>query len=1159
VDLTGERIGRYEIIKPLGQGGMGAVYLAEARKERTRAAIKVLHPHLLAVPGAFKRFMREAQLGQQIDHPNVVRTLDVDALMVRDQQIHFLIMDYVEGQTLAALLNELGSAPEELCRHIGRQVADALTAIHAAGAVHRDLKPANVTITPDNEIKVMDFGISLLRDPSHQLTEVGEFLGSVLYAAPEQWNPEATVDARIDLFALGILLYELSTGRHPFAGQRDAVPPSLMTSRRPEPASVTRPELSPFFVELIAKLVEVDPDDRFASAEVTRGILESGERSQWWHTREVEVERSGRTRARRIQVTRDAGVHGRERELGRLRACMEVARTGSGQVVLLEGESGIGKTRLVDEFLRLEEIPAKFLFGSYPPGGAATAEGALSTAFREHFGHGDLEQKLAPILPELSALVPAFAALLRGEALPDERNRLSTDAIASAFTETIRAIAQDEPVVLLLDDLHFAPSESRALFARIARAVTELPVLLVGAYRPDAACDWASNLLPLEHVSHLALQRLTPGDLAKLLADALGSSALADQLGWEIARKSDGNPFFVFEILRELRVRKQLVRGDDGSWRTTGLIRQIDTPHSVREIMQGRLRKLEDIDRDLLDVASCCGFRFDPAVVAAANGTELIPALKRFRRLERDHSILRPDGREYVFDHHQMQEAIYAGLFEQLREQYHAAIGEACEEHWTEPADAQIVALCEHYLKGGRADRAGPFLPRAIHHLRASNLFESVSAITSMALDAGEPSDPAARFEILSAAAEGANMAGDWEAESRFNDEQFTIAEELDDDRLRAQALVRRGNHLYAVAEFAQSIAAYNEAGALADALDDDALKQSAERGLGINYSRMGDRSAALKHQLLSLDLCRKLGMLAGEAAAHNNIAIQYVDLDRTDEAEEHYARAIELAKESGERRWEANAFGNWGRVHFDRGQYDRSWECATRFRELTRLIGDRRGEFTSGVILCTIWQMFGSIEEMEHELARIEEGIEETRDRWLSGYAIRHRGWIAEQRRELKEAERLYEKALNLRREVNDRNALPDSMVELGSVLIELGRQPEGKALIEESLTIEEKDHRLPAYALSELCVADPARLEEARAALAALQPRGTLSVRAPYCFWRASGDRADLEQAHAKLRDLQTRIPEEYRRSSLERVWTFRAVAEAWDENSSWGTAGG
>ena len=218
-----ERLGAYELDGVLGRGGMGTVYRASLTKDAagleagTTVALKVIHPHLLTHPGFFKRFLREAQVGQAIDHPNVVRAYDLDAVVDQGRTLHFLVMEYVEGQTLLELLSELGWVPEQLCRHIGREVSKALEAIHAANAVHRDLKPENVILTTDNVVKVMDLGVAHLADEAVRLSQTGHFIGSLEYAAPEQFgaSPEG-VDARADLHALGVLLYELATGRHPF-------------------------------------------------------------------------------------------------------------------------------------------------------------------------------------------------------------------------------------------------------------------------------------------------------------------------------------------------------------------------------------------------------------------------------------------------------------------------------------------------------------------------------------------------------------------------------------------------------------------------------------------------------------------------------------------------------------------------------------------------------------------------------------------------------------------------------------------------------------------------------------------------------------------------------------------------------------------------------
>ncbi len=198
--MIGSRLGPYHLLSELGSGGMGTVYLAEDR-DGGKVALKVVHPHLMDSAGTIKRFMREAEIGKRIRHENVVATFDADGMEVDGRTVLFLAMEYVEGQTVRSLLEELGRVPEQLCRHIGCEVAKALATIHEAGVVHRDLKPENILITADHTVKVMDLGLAYIGDEAIRLSQAGWFVGSVLYAAPERFR-DRNVDARSDLYDL---------------------------------------------------------------------------------------------------------------------------------------------------------------------------------------------------------------------------------------------------------------------------------------------------------------------------------------------------------------------------------------------------------------------------------------------------------------------------------------------------------------------------------------------------------------------------------------------------------------------------------------------------------------------------------------------------------------------------------------------------------------------------------------------------------------------------------------------------------------------------------------------------------------------------------------------------------------------------------------------
>ena len=212
--------GRYRILRRLGEGGMGAVYEAEHTALGRRVAIKVLHAHVAKMPDAVKRFAREARAAAEIGHPNIVEVFDTGTYLGEP----FLVMELLRGETLADRLARPELVPcEEACRIIG-YVLSALAAAHAKGIIHRDLKPENVFLLEGDgkqSVKLLDFGVSKFRRVSatlDQTTQEGIPVGTPAYMAPEQWMGRRDIDHRADLFAVGVMLYELLTGGLPYEG-----------------------------------------------------------------------------------------------------------------------------------------------------------------------------------------------------------------------------------------------------------------------------------------------------------------------------------------------------------------------------------------------------------------------------------------------------------------------------------------------------------------------------------------------------------------------------------------------------------------------------------------------------------------------------------------------------------------------------------------------------------------------------------------------------------------------------------------------------------------------------------------------------------------------------------------------------------------------------
>jgi serine/threonine protein kinase len=269
---AGTRLGPYEIIAPLGAGGMGEVYRAcDTRLTRT-VAIKILPPHLAEHPDLRDRFTREAQAIASLNHPHICVLYDVS----QHEGTDFLVMEHLEGETLAQRLTR-GALPVDQTLRYAIEIADALDQAHRQGIVHRVLKPANVMLTKSGT-KLLDFGLAKLRAtdaapgpglsvlPTERgLTARGTILGTFQYMAPEQLEGKET-DARADIFAFGALMYEMATGRKAFESKSQASLISAIMSAEPPPMSAVQPMTPPALDHVVKKCLAKDPDDRWQSA-----------------------------------------------------------------------------------------------------------------------------------------------------------------------------------------------------------------------------------------------------------------------------------------------------------------------------------------------------------------------------------------------------------------------------------------------------------------------------------------------------------------------------------------------------------------------------------------------------------------------------------------------------------------------------------------------------------------------------------------------------------------------------------------------------------------------------------------------------------------------------------------------------------------------------
>ena len=262
--------GRYQIVKELGKGSMGVVYQAYDPQIDRSVAIKVLRQDRLTSEAFIQRFLREAKAIGRLSHPNIVTVYDVG----EDQGTIYIAMEFLEGEPLHKIMEGKRFGLQEIL-HLGIQAAETLDYAHRKGIIHRDVKPSNIILQSSGQIKITDFGIAHIEDTSASVqTQSGEILGTPAYMSPEQVMGQP-IDGRSDLFSLGIILYELSSGKRPFGGENlTAIFHSITQTNPPEPAKIN-PDIPQNLSQIILKCLRKTPDKRFETGKTLAAALES--------------------------------------------------------------------------------------------------------------------------------------------------------------------------------------------------------------------------------------------------------------------------------------------------------------------------------------------------------------------------------------------------------------------------------------------------------------------------------------------------------------------------------------------------------------------------------------------------------------------------------------------------------------------------------------------------------------------------------------------------------------------------------------------------------------------------------------------------------------------------------------------------------------------
>jgi eukaryotic-like serine/threonine-protein kinase len=258
---AGDTLDHYRLEAAVAHSRMSTLYKATDLRDGSPVAIKVPHTEMEADPVLLERFAREQQIGQELDHPGIVKTFDGEA-----RSRPYMVIEWVEGRLLRTILNEERKMPVERAVAITLSICDALDYMHKRGVVHRDLKPENIMVGADDSIKLIDFGIAMKEDARRlTYTDLSPALGTPDYISPEQVKGQRG-DQRSDIYALGVMLYEMLAGQPPFTGSNPLAVMNERVIKDPEPIRALNPEVSPQLEEILLRALERDPRHRYSTA-----------------------------------------------------------------------------------------------------------------------------------------------------------------------------------------------------------------------------------------------------------------------------------------------------------------------------------------------------------------------------------------------------------------------------------------------------------------------------------------------------------------------------------------------------------------------------------------------------------------------------------------------------------------------------------------------------------------------------------------------------------------------------------------------------------------------------------------------------------------------------------------------------------------------------
>lgn len=987
---------RYVLLSHLGQGGMGTVYRAFDRLTGDTVALKrvLVNPDMLQYNSRASNtdlrlsLAHEFQTLASMRHPHIVDVLDYgfDA----SGQPFFTMELLTQAQSLI----EAGRKQSVAVKiNLMLQLLYALAYLHRRKLLHRDLKPENVLVT-QGKVKVVDFGLAV------ELHHIQNPVGTVAYMAPEVLRGDI-ISVESDLYAVGIMAYQLFTGDHPYP----ITSPLMQLINdilylKPDVSDIELP-----FRPIIERLLAKNPADRYASAEALIEAIQTTSNAV------PPLE----TSAIRESYLQAASFIGRDHERQLLAHALEhLLDEGRGSAWLIGGESGIGKSRLMDEIRTLALVK-----GIIVAHGQGVHRGGLPfQLWRDILPRLLLTVEVSDFEASiLKAIVPDIARLV-DRPIPDAPELLGTGGIERLIFIIGEIIErQPHPLLILLEDLQWA-AESLLPLRYLVGKTKQMPVMLVGNYRDDERPNLPSEL---QGMRVLKLERLTPSEIAQLSLSMLGVSGTQPAILDFLQKETEGNVFFLVEVVRALAESA----GDLHNIATMTLPSRVVTG-GVQAVIQRRLAQIPSNYQPLLRLAAVAGRQLDLGVLQTALFSiyrlEQMPIdlaagnLDLFLATCINAAVLDIRGERWRFAHDKLREALLVEIPDAERRQLHHSIAEAIEQ--THPHDLPLYAeeLAEHWCRAEQPQHQIPYTLLAANRLLNNNaVYERAQELLEQALpiieQEGNPSDILRSLQLMG---DIHQKRGNYDQAHAFYNRYHQAAQQTGNLTEESKALTglaavywRQGLNKEAEGYAEQS---YHLAQQSSDL---QTLAQSLNSLVNVAY-RLGDYQRTIDYGRQALNYYQQLGDQRGVGDILNSIGGIFALQGRYADARKCHLQSLQIKREIGDRRGVSSSLVNLGYVEFDLGNYDVALGYFTQSHNIRQAIGEP----------------------------------------WAISHTLYTLGMVARRQGQFSLALQYHEESLGIRRELGNRRGIAESLNELGALAYDQGHYQEAHQHWEEALS---------------------------------------------------------------------------------------------------------